>query len=319
MNPVVSAIIPTRNRPEVLIRAVNSVLGQTYQDLEVIVVVDGPDEPTLKALHQIDDSRLRIIALSASLGGAGARNAGVESAQGVWIAFLDDDDEWFPTKIELQLAAAEQSTSGLPIIACPVIARRPQGDFIYPRRHPKPSEPLSEYLLARNSLSFGEGLLQTSGIFTKRELLEKVPFRTDLRKHQDWDWLLRATNSQDVEVKILEQPLAIWHRPKQNKSISSTLDWSHSLKWIQESRNLVSPRAYAAFVLVEVGAQAAAQGLWTEFLPLLWQAVRIGRPQPIDFFLYFGMWFIPRDTRHLYRWLRGKKTGDTQNIGSVQI
>jgi hypothetical protein len=179
-------------------------------------------------------------------------------------------------------------------------------------------EPISEYLLARNSLGFGEGLIQTSSIFTKRELLQKVPFRTDLRKHQDWDWFLRVTKIAGVGIEFVSEPLAIWYRLEERKSISSTYDWNFSLKWIQECRALVTPRAYAAFVMVEVGAQAATQGEWQAFLPLLWEAMKYGRPSPIDFLLYFAMWLIPKDTRRLYRVFRGKKPDTTQTISSAQ-
>lgn len=318
IQPIISAVIPTRYRASLVTRAVQSVLQQTWQNLEVVVVVDGPDEETVEALQHLSDSRLKVLALPNSRGGAGARNAGVEAAQGTWIAFLDDDDEWLPTKIGQQLEVATHSTAAFPIVACPVITRRPQGEFVYPRRFPKPSEPISEYLLARNSLGFGEGLIQTSSIFTKRELLQKLPFRTDLRKHQDWDWFLRVSNLEGVEIQFVSEPLAIWYRLEERKSISSTYDWNFSHKWIQENRDLVTPRAYAAFLMVEVGAQAATQGEWQAFFPLLWEAMQLGRPKPIDFLLYFAMWLIPKDTRRLYRILRGKKPNATQNISSAQ-
>jgi glycosyltransferase involved in cell wall biosynthesis len=315
---VVSAVIPTRHRASLVTRAVYSALRQTFADLEVVVVIDGPDEETVHALHQIEDLRLRVIALPQSIGGAGARNTGVEAARGTWIAFLDDDDEWLPNKIERQLEVAVQSCFALPIIACPVITRRPQGEFIYPRRFPKPSEPISEYLLARNSLGFGEGLIQTSGIFTKRELLQQVPFRTDLRKHQDWDWFLRVSTLEQVSIQFVSEPLAIWYRLETRKSVSSTYDYNYSLSWIRGNRTLVTPRAYAAFILVEVGAQASAQGYWQAFFPLLWEAIRSGRPKLIDYLLYLGMWLIPRNTRHLYRFLQGKKSSVAQSLSHIQ-
>src|SRR5216684_3398690 len=104
--PLVSAVIPTRSRAALVVRAVRTALNQTYANLEVIVVIDGPDEETMLALSGIHQPRLRVIVLAQSSGGASARNAGVEAAHGEWIAFLDDDDEWLPGKIENQIAAA---------------------------------------------------------------------------------------------------------------------------------------------------------------------------------------------------------------------
>src|SRR6266852_6269448 len=101
--PLVSVVIPTFNRPHLVTRAVRSALSQTLGVIEVIVVVDGPDEATLQVVRQINDSRLIIKVLPANVGIGGVLNAGVNEAQAKWVAFLADDDEWFPQKLELQL------------------------------------------------------------------------------------------------------------------------------------------------------------------------------------------------------------------------
>ena len=94
--PVVSAVIPTRNRPELLCRAVRSVLSQTIRDIECIVVIDGPDMATVNALREIADARLSVMELPENVGGCEARNLGARAAKGEWVALLDDDDEWLP-------------------------------------------------------------------------------------------------------------------------------------------------------------------------------------------------------------------------------
>lgn len=78
-DPLVTAVIPTRNRPKLVIRAVRSALGQTYQQMEVVVVIDLPDTATIDQLAKLSDDRLLVITLPESLGGAGARNAGVKA------------------------------------------------------------------------------------------------------------------------------------------------------------------------------------------------------------------------------------------------
>src|ERR1041385_5815082 len=98
--PLVSAVIPTVGRPGLLPRAVRSALGQTVDDLEVIVVIDGPDDATRDALTAIDDPRLRVVQLPENVGLSSALNAGIREASGRWVALLDDDDEWFPRKLE---------------------------------------------------------------------------------------------------------------------------------------------------------------------------------------------------------------------------
>ena len=309
MNSLVNVVIPTRNRPQLVKRAVQSVIAQTYKELEIIVVIDGIDENTYNALDAVDEPRLRVIKLPISIGAADARNAGVNEANGEWIAFLDDDDEWLPRKIELQLEAANRSNYKFPIIACRLIARTPKGDFTRPRRLPNLAEPISDYLLARNSLFQGEGLIQTSMIFTSKDLLQKVPFTSGLQRHQEWDWILRANQLEDVGVEFVDEPLAIWYREEERKSISSKNNWQYSLTWIQNNRHLVTPRAYAAFIMTLVSSLAARENDRKAFLPLLREALHSGQPQPIDFFLYIGMWIVPQNSRRQLRALLKRRHG----------
>src|SRR3989338_8677774 len=99
----VSVIIPTHNRPELLKRAVKSVLNQTYKDLEVIVVDDGLEKRADETVNSFNDSRLKYIQHPEEKGGSAARNTGIKNSSGEFIAFLDDDDEWLPEKLEIQI------------------------------------------------------------------------------------------------------------------------------------------------------------------------------------------------------------------------
>ena len=119
-NALVTVVIPTRNRPELAAKAVESALRQTYPSLEVIVVMDGPDPETLNRLNRLHEPRLQVIALPSSVGGAEARNIGVRSARGDWIAFLDDDDEWLPEKIARQMRGAGCLHERFPILSCQI-------------------------------------------------------------------------------------------------------------------------------------------------------------------------------------------------------
>lgn len=107
--PLVSVIIPTHNRPKLLERAVESVLDQTYNNLELLIVDDASNEPTdLESIFDFDSiTAFEYIYLEENRGGAGARNVGLNLATGEYIAFLDDDDEWFPEKIERQVERFE--------------------------------------------------------------------------------------------------------------------------------------------------------------------------------------------------------------------
>ncbi len=301
MKPLVSAVIPTRDRPQLVKRAVQSALAQTLKEIEVIVVIDGPDENTRALLAEIDDPRLRVIKLPVSGGAAVARNTGIAEAAGEWVAFLDDDDEWLPQKLALQIEVANRSHYAFPIVSCYLIVRTPKGEFIWPRRLPKPSEPLSEYLFVRKSLFMGEALLLTSTILTKKELLQAVSFKVGLRKNQDGDWVLRASILPGVGAEFVSEALTVWYKEENRKTTSETNDWFHSLAWVRENRHLISPQAYASILLVFVSSEASGQGDWSAFLPLFWEAIRLGRPTPIPLLLYMGNWLIPQQARRSVR------------------
>jgi len=106
---LVSCVIPTYKRSDTLIRAIESVLNQTYKDLEVLIVDDNEpnDQNSLivqQRLKDVTDFRIRYIQQEKHINGAAARNVGIKAAKGEFIAFLDDDDEWLPTKIEKQVS-----------------------------------------------------------------------------------------------------------------------------------------------------------------------------------------------------------------------
>ncbi len=301
MNPLISVVIPTRNRPSLILRSVESALAQTLKPIEIIVVIDGSDDLTVQKLSEISDSRLRVIQHTKSKGAAAARNSGVLAATADWIAFLDDDDEWLPQKLELQLEIAEQSTYPFPIISCYLIARTPKGDFVWPRRLPQLNERPGEYLFLRKSFFMGEALILTSTILTKKELLLKIPFQEKLRKNQDSDWVLRASQLAGTNVDFTKQTLAIWYREEGRKAISSSEDWQRTLEWAKDIRPLISPEAYASIILVFASYEASNQSDQNAFFFLLKEAFQQGRPTFVPLLMYAANWLIPQPTRRSIR------------------
>lgn len=107
--PKVSVIIPTHNRPELLKRALASVVSQSYQDFEAIVVDDGVLQRTDLIVASFGDPRIKYIHHETERGGSAARNTGIRAARGLFIAFLDDDDEWVPEKLAIQIGRLENT------------------------------------------------------------------------------------------------------------------------------------------------------------------------------------------------------------------
>jgi glycosyltransferase involved in cell wall biosynthesis len=316
LNPFVSVIIPTRNRSSLVLRSIQSAFAQTLAQIEIIVVVDGSDDLTIQRLGEIPDSRLKVVQHSESRGAAAARNSGVLAATADWIAFLDDDDEWLPQKLELQLEIAKQSTYPFPIISCYLTARTPKGDFVWPRRLPQPNERPGEYLFLRKSFFMGEALILTSTILTKKELLVKIPFQEKLRKNQESDWVLRASQLAGTNVEFAKQTLAIWYREEGRNAISSSEDWQHTLEWAKDIRPLISPEAYASIILVFASNEASNQGDQNAFFFLLKEAFQQGRPTFVPLLLYAANWLIPQPIRRSIRAILMQRR---QIINKVQV
>src|SRR3989344_2593265 len=108
--PKVSVILPTCNRPSLLSKAIKSVLNQSYQDFEIIVVDDGLLERAEDVVKKINDERIKYIKHEKNLGGGVARNTGIKNARGEFVAFLDDDDEWVENKLDLQIQRLKNSS-----------------------------------------------------------------------------------------------------------------------------------------------------------------------------------------------------------------
>src|SRR3974390_116848 len=100
--PWVSIIIPTHRRPQMLNEAVASALAQTFQDFEIIIVLNGASGESFEMARRFEQNpKIKIVEMEDSTLAA-SRNFGLGFAQSEWVAFLDDDDIWLPEKLELQ-------------------------------------------------------------------------------------------------------------------------------------------------------------------------------------------------------------------------
>lgn len=114
LQPLVSAIIPTCNRAELLKRAIDSVFDQTWKNLELVVVDDASDDDTQQVLNKVaEKGQVKVIRNNESKGAAASRNIAIEHASGEFIAGLDDDDFWRPKRIELLMDGFEEGCSAV--------------------------------------------------------------------------------------------------------------------------------------------------------------------------------------------------------------
>ncbi len=294
----IGVVIPTRGRAQLVLRAVRSVLAQTHANLELVVVVDGPDEQTLAALAVVDDPRLHVESVP-QRGAAAARNTGFELVNADWIAFLDDDDTWTAEKLEVQLSLAMNCGVTLPVVTCRTFKATQKGGSPYPARLPRKHEAASEFLFAPD-WRLMRGGAQTSTFLVPRRVFEQVRFDESLPRHQDWDWLLRAVQLPGVELVVAPQVLAEWDQYSAPQRISGPYDWRYSFDWICRRHGLVTKRAYAGFLLTVIPVSAARGGASVgAFLQLFNEAWR-GRPDPVQLLIFTG-WLLLPDA--LIRWV----------------
>jgi glycosyltransferase involved in cell wall biosynthesis len=300
--PLVSVVIPTRGRPLLVQRALRTVLSQTLTQLEAIVVVDGPDEETTDALSRIGDIRLHVLALERNAGGSEARNIGVRYARAKWIAFLDDDDEWLPTKLQRQWEVGESVSGSSTIVASRLIERTETTDRILPIRLPLPGERMSDYLFVRKGWNSGEGFLQTSTWFITRELLLEVPFTKGLKRCQDLDWLLRAASMAETKLIVSPEVLAVFHHEDHGIRVSREADWRFLYDWAERNRKYFSREAFSFLVATLCVPSASKQkaGIGT-FLFLLRKCLPCGEATAKCLLLFMVCWWIPESSRRNLR------------------
>ena len=115
-NPKVSVVITTYNRAVLLPRAVRSVLAQTYEDYELIIVDDCSTDDTPDVIRTFEDSRIHAVRHADNMGQCAARNTGIRLARGEYIAFLDDDDEWVDEKLYNQVRTLDASDARVGLV-----------------------------------------------------------------------------------------------------------------------------------------------------------------------------------------------------------
>ena len=207
---LVSVIMPTFNAGRFLSSSIESILAQTYTNLELIISDDGSTDPTtistLKHYAAIDP-RVKVKFLEKNNGPGSARNEGIERAQGRYIAFCDSDDRWFPDKLEKQLALMLARDCALvcsSYIICDGDDRETGINFAPPR--------ISFQMLKRdNKIGCSTAMYDTKALGQKF-------FMPDLRKRQDWGLFLTIIKKCRMAYGI-EYPLAYYRN--RSKSVSS--------------------------------------------------------------------------------------------------
>ena len=289
----VAVIIPTTGRTSVL-DAVSSVAGQSTKAREIIVVFDGSeDDPRTEVLRGLPPE-VTLAFTGRRSNGNNARNIGVATASSDLVAFLDDDDVWHRHKLAEQLHHIPLvSTWWLQTTSVRVVDERSKSQLgIWPGRPPKKTEPLGDYFFAREGLKQTPRFLQTSTWLAPRELFVKHPFDAQRTIHQDWDWMIRAQASVELDIIHLPEPLVSYTR-NYSGSTSAARRFRESRSWILDLDLPLSARARGDFIVHMLLIRALREGLYSEARTLPRLARHHGAP---SFWGLMGAWL--RLARH---------------------
>ena len=191
MEDLVSVIIPTYKRSSCLIRAINSVLNQTYKSIEIIVVDDNDEDSIYRKENEqklkkyVAMKKIIYIKHKKNLNGANARNTGINNSKGTYITFLDDDDYFLPTRIErlVSLLKSNKSYDG----AYSSVIFEDRNGIITNLFHANYNENLQQMVLAGRGF-FGTG----SNMFFRRSIIDKIGlFDGNFKRHQDFEYMVR--------------------------------------------------------------------------------------------------------------------------------
>jgi glycosyltransferase involved in cell wall biosynthesis len=232
--PLVSVVIPTYNREGTVCEAIDSVVGQTYGNVEIIVIDDGSTDETPAALRRYGN-RIKAI-FQKNAGPSAARNAGISLSSGDFVAFLDSDDLWMPQKLERQIALLHRAGDSVPCCLASIMMAwkdRQVSSFENAGLNPKLEEGLwlnPDEVLLRTSVLFNQGVL-----VRRSTLCELGGFDRSLRILEDFDLALRL--SLKGPWAFIREPLAVWRQSEgslSGKARENTLAWRVPLVGIFE-------------------------------------------------------------------------------------
>lgn len=290
----VSVVIPTYDRGDLVKRAIRSVLSQSFDSIELLVIDDHSPTPVREHLENtdIETDQLTIHRHSENMGGNAARNTGIDLASGQYVAFLDDDDEWYEKKIERQVQAAESTGAGVVYTG---IEQFSDGTT-NATKTPNTSGDVTEELLTGNFIG------SFSAVLVKKDVIERVGYPDDdLPSWQDWDYYLRL--SEETTFQAVPEPL-VRRYSDAHEQISDDHSTKRDVtvprfvsKHRQRAKNYGILSEFEATIAAEVGWSAALNGRYREAAKQYFNSLRLDPSTSSALYLLLvlgGSWtFVP--------------------------
>jgi glycosyltransferase involved in cell wall biosynthesis len=259
MNPLVSVIVPTRDRLPFLKEAARSILQQTYREIEVFVVADGHQPEVEAYLQAIGDPRIEYVATLPTGRPALARNEGIRRSRGEFIAFCDDDDLWLPNKLERQIGFMLSKGLDFTFTACSGIDR--DGEKC-------DAQLLSNFdVVTLNSflISLG-GKLYTPTIVVRRDVLNRVGWfnECEIRTGEDYELFSR--------ILMITNAIGIKEELAQIRTHNHNVQPKRLVEWLKEQ---------AAIQRAIINNGSASKRVWVaRYMRVLYWALRVAIKDP---------------------------------------
>jgi glycosyltransferase involved in cell wall biosynthesis len=277
--PRVTVIIPTYNRSELLVKAVSSVLDQSFGDFELLVIDDCSPDDTRSKIEGIGDSRVAYFRNPENKGVSGSRNFGIERSRGEFIAFLDDDDEWLPGKLEKQVKVLDESPSNVGLVYTGTLSvDLTTGELI-------------ETTIPRykgnvlNDLAF-LNFIPTSSVLARRECFTRIGlFDENLSYGEDFDLWIRI--STEFLIDYIQDPLVI-HKDHPQTTTANYKKVAVNVKRILDKHSalFVSNKKGLSNYLLMMGTAYCFDGNQSEGRKAIMNAIKAS---PFDLRLYYNL------------------------------
>lgn len=285
---MISVVIPTYNRAHLIKRCIESVISQTYKDIEIIIVDDGSTDNTSDVIAELKNEKIHYYQLKENKGACFARNIGVLKAKGEYIAFQDSDDEWNKDKLQKQIDYLIEKKADL--VFCSFTLNTGKKIIEFPTQ--QIDENKIDKLILRNNY------ISTQTILAKKECLIDIPFDNDLPRLQDWDLMIRFT--QKFKVYHLHENLVIMYQ--QSDSISkNNLYYIKALEIIRQKYSKtglfdkkINAKLYALIGKLSINLELPAYSYYWQAFKLTYQVKHLIMFILLKFFLNQKLIFFLR-------------------------
>jgi len=264
--PKVSIIIPTYNRAKIISKAIDSVLLQSVDDIEIIIVDDfSSDYNELKTvIENYSDNKITLLRHNENLNGSTARNTGIKAATGKYLALLDSDDIWLPTKLEECINAEIEEGQVL-------YSQLKNDDGVFPLTAIRSEEKVGDYLF------INKGCMQTSTLFMHLSLAKTILFDESLRRFQDFDFVIRL-ESGGARFVFLPKILCEMGNDDSGNRISNNISYEPATFWLNKILSELSNKAALAFYSKRIVRLMVLSGNQSRIIKLMPQSINAYMP-----------------------------------------